>query len=441
LTVSPRNRLRKVVILNTADEGGGAEIMSMAVLEGFAERGIDTWLLVGNKKGNDERVLSFFEGPHVDYRRFLNAHHIVARRIESRLGLESFSHAYSRQVMHLTGGSPPDLVLCHNLHGGYFDLRALPPLSRRVPVALRLFDSWLLTGHCASALGCERWRTGCGHCPDLAIPPAIKRDATAFNWRRKQRILAGGRYFVSAESEWMLGRARSSLLAPAVAGWKLIPGGVDLAVFSPGPQQAARQALGLAPDQHVILSVMNLGTDNRLKDFATIRQALLALRRREPHRRVVVLVAGADGADEQIAPDIALRRIGYLRSRARLADFYRAADMLVHSAVEEPFGLAVAEALACGTPVVTASAGGVREIVGHGRSGLAVPLRDSIALAEAIGALLDDPSRRAHMGEAAADFARQHLDRRAMIGALHAWCEDVHARWHADAGAPAHSDQ
>src|SRR5262249_23947832 len=160
----------------------------------------------------------------------------------------------------------------------------------------------------------------------------------------------------------------------------------------------------LAPDQHVILSVMNLGTENKLNDFATIRQALVALAQREPHRRIIVLAAGADGPDEQIAPNIVLRRLVYVRSRARLAEIFRAADVLANPALEQPFGLAVAEALACGTPVVTASAGGVREIVEHGRSGLTVPPRDPIALGESIGSLLADPSRCAAMGEAAADF-------------------------------------
>ena len=51
-----------------------------------------------------------------------------------------------------------------------------------MPVALTLHDEWLLTGHCAYTLGCERWRIGCGRCPDLTIYPAIRRDSTAENF-------------------------------------------------------------------------------------------------------------------------------------------------------------------------------------------------------------------------------------------------------------------
>ena len=277
-------------------------------------------------------------------------------------------------------GSPPDLVLCHNLHGGYFDLSALTTLSRRVPVVLRLFDSWLLSGHCAYPLGCSRWETGCGQCPDLSIPPAISRDATRANWRRKQRTLGNARLFVSAESQWILDRAKRSLFAPAVEEWKLIPGGVDLATFSPGPKAAARQALGLAPDGHVALFVANQGMENAFKDFPTVRAALVELSRREPDKVLELLIVGSEGPEERISAGIVIRPLGYFRAPARLADAYRAADVYVHAAVEETFGLSVAEALACGTPVVMASAGGVLEIVHHERTALIVPPRDSAGL-------------------------------------------------------------
>lgn len=421
-----------MVIVNTADLGGGAERMSMAVLDGFTALGIDTWLLVGDKKTDHPRVMPFYLSPIFDYRPYdtlLGQAALEARRRAHRwLGMEDFNHPYAHRILELTG-SPPDLVLCHNLHGGYFDLRALAGLSRRVPVVLRLFDSWLLTGHCASALGCPRWQTGCGRCPDLTIPPAIRRDATRFNWRRKRQIFRGTRLFVSAESQWMLNRARQSLLAPAIAESRLIPGGVDLDTFSPGSQSDARRALGIEPKGHTILYVANRGAENMYKDFHTVRDALLELARRAPDKRVELLIAGADGPEERIAPGIVMRRIGYIRSPARLANLYRAADIYVHASIEEPFGLSMVEALACGTPVVMASRGGILEMVQDERTALVVPPRDPIKLADGIVRLLDNPSLRAALGAAGAASAKAGLDVRTMVGALHEWCSEIHAAW------------
>ena len=220
---SGKRPLRKVVIVNTADLGGGAEHMSMAVLDGFTRLGVDTWLLVGDKKTDHPRVMPFFLSPLFDYRPYEKVLYQAGlefrHRADRYLGLEDFNYPYANHILELTG-SAPDLVLCHNLHGGYFDLRAIAALSRRVPVVLRLFNSWLMTGHCASTLGCERWQAGCGRCPDLTIPPAIRRDATNFNWHRKRRAFDDARLFVSLDTQWMLDRARRSLLAPAVVEYR-----------------------------------------------------------------------------------------------------------------------------------------------------------------------------------------------------------------------------
>ena len=420
------------MIVNTADEGGGAERMSMATLDGFEALGTETWLLVGQKRTDHPRVLPLYLSPHLDYRRYDSRWQRAAlegrRRLDRWLGLEDFGHPYSHRILDLTG-SPPDLVLCHNLHGGYFDLRALPVLSRRVPVALRVVDSWLLTGHCAIPLGCPRWQTGCGRCPDLRLPPAIRRDATRVNWWRKRRILRGARLFVSAETQWMLDRVRRSLLAPVVEGWSLIPGGVDLDTFAPGSRRAARQELGVDPEAHLLLFVANLGPDNPFKDFATVRGALGELARRRLGRRIELLAVGSEGPEERVGGDVVVRRAGYVRSPERLAMFYRAADVYVHAAIGETFGLSVAEALACGVPVVTASTGGVLEIVDHERTALVVPPGRPVELADAIVRLLEAPSLGAAMGAAAAATARTRLDRRSMVARLHAWCAEIHASW------------
>jgi glycosyltransferase involved in cell wall biosynthesis len=431
--------LRKIVIVNTADEGGGAERVSIAVLDGFLDLGLDAWLLVGNKTGNHSRVIPFHSSPFFDYRPYMNLQLTEAlerqRSIDQSLGLEDFNHPYSHQISQLTG-SAPDLVLCHNLHGGYFDLRALPSLSSRIPVAVRLFDSWLQTGHCAYSLGCNRWRTGCGKCPDLTIPPAISRDGSGANWLRKERIFQNSRLFVSAESQWMLDRAKQSVLVPAVVDWRHISGGVNLDIFSPSRREDAqsRLDLDLDPEANVLLYVANQGSANRFKDFDTVHRALEELSRQSA-RKIVLLVVGSIAPDQNVGPGILIRHAGYIASQNRLAEFYRAADIMVHSALEETFGNVVAEALACGTPVVAASGGGVVELIHHGRTGLIVAPRQPAQLAEAISELLNARALRARMGAAAAEDARSQLDSRVMIRNLKSWCTEVHSAWHAQAAS------
>jgi glycosyltransferase involved in cell wall biosynthesis len=85
----------------------------------------------------------------------------------------------------------------------------------------------------------------------------------------------------------------------------------------------------------------------------------------------------------------------------RLADLYRAADMLVQPSVcREGYGLPVAEAMAVGLPVVAANHGGLLDLVVPGETGLLVPPGDVAALADAIETLLREPARAHAFGTA-----------------------------------------
>ncbi len=405
--------LRKVVVVNTSDIGGGAERVAMSVLDGFEQLGTETWMVVGQKVGSHSRVLSVYESPHVDYRRFSSgvqrARWSLRRRLEWSAGLESFSHPYTRMLPDMAGPRP-DVLFCNNLHGGFFDLRQLPRISGEVTTVLRLADSWTFTGHCAVPRGCERWQLGCGDCPDLTIPPEIGRDATRRNWKRKRKIFSRSRLFVVAPSRWMLERARRSILAPAIVDAAVIPNGVDLDNFRPdGPREAGRNSLPR------LLFVANNGSANRFKDFSTLRDALGLLK-----APVELVAVGRAGQAESIGGS----RIRHLPRQEpdSLAALYRSADVYVHSAPEETFSLTTAEALACGTPAVAAAVGGISEVVDDGRNGLLVDPGDPGGLAAALERILSDHAGRRRMGAAAAALARDRFDRSRMVSELHAFC-------------------
>lgn len=81
--------------------------------------------------------------------------------------------------------------------------------------------------------------------------------------------------------------------------------------------------------------------------------------------------------------------------RSRIAEAYRAADLIWYPTIEpEPLGLVPIEAMATGTPVVVSDAGGMRETVVNGRSGVRVRTNDEGALAVASLGILSDPKMR-----------------------------------------------
>jgi glycosyltransferase involved in cell wall biosynthesis len=90
-----------------------------------------------------------------------------------------------------------------------------------------------------------------------------------------------------------------------------------------------------------------------------------------------------------------LVEVGYVPDE-QLPVYYSLADVYVSASLMEGFGLTIAEALACETPVVAAEAGSVAEVVGPG--GILVPPRDPENLADAISNLLQNPEQRRELG-------------------------------------------
>jgi glycosyltransferase involved in cell wall biosynthesis len=427
--------------VNTMDVAGGAERVALGLHQGYLAAGHDARLVVGRQVEGGRGVLSLSDAPRLDpvgrigradsrllspldrcvhgagrVRRSLDARIDGARRWRNaRAGREDFDFPASRRILDLFA-TLPDLLHCHNLHGGFFDLRTLPQLSSRLPVVLTLHDAWLLSGHCAHSFECDRWKTGCGSCPDLTIYPSVERDATRFNWNRKRALFARSSVFVTAPSQWILDRATQSILRPATQGTRVIPNGIDLTCFVPAANRAAvRSELGIAPDTRVLLFAANGIRENPWKDFRTMRSAVARVAASVEGRTLLFLALGESGASEWI-DGAEIRFVPYERDAHRLARCYQAADVYVHAARAETFGLTIVEAMACGTPVVATAVGGIPEIVravGHVRdsdaTGFLVPPADPAAFASAILGLLSDEPLRERLGRQAAEDARRRF--------------------------------
>jgi glycosyltransferase involved in cell wall biosynthesis len=129
-------------------------------------------------------------------------------------------------------------------------------------------------------------------------------------------------------------------------------------------------------------------------------------------------------------------RVHFLGDRADVPRILAGLDVLVHTAIDEPFGRVLIEAMAAGKPVVATRGGGVAEIVEDGVTGYLVPPRDAAAVAERI-ALLADERRRSVMGQAGRNRALTHFTLDAYGNALTAVLARVLT--HTPAAAPYHA--
>ena len=418
----PDTLSRHIVVVNTADRGGGAEVMASRLFRGYQQRHGSTSFWVGHKNLEDPAVLAALQLDRQQRDSAVpQALRAIRRSLKRARGLEDFDFPGTLGLLQ-AGGREADIVHLHNLHGGFFDLRALAAISQKVPVFVTLHDSWMLTGRCASPGPCSRWITGCGKCPDLQRPPVMPRDATAENWKRKQGIYSQSSLRIATPTHWLMDQAKRSMLAPAIIEARVIPNGINLEIFRPMEKNQARAALQIPGKAILLVSVAKEGTENPYKDFATLRGALSRLKC--GGRQVICAVLGRVAVTETLPNGVILRH-ERMAPPEEVARWLQAADLCVHSTREEVFGLVLAEALACGTPVVATDVAGIPEVVRHGIDGLLVPPGDADAFAAAMELLLFDPSRLMQMGRDGAGRARVEFDEARMVQAYLDWFEQV----------------
>ena len=176
--------------------------------------------------------------------------------------------------------------------------------------------------------------------------------------------------------------------------------GVDLQTFTPGDHKAARQRVGLSPDEFIVLFV---GRIQPLKAPDVLVTAVAQARANRPDLKVRAVICGGpsgSGLDKPTALIDLTRELGITEnvtflsptSRDGLADLYRAADVTMVPSHSESFGLVAVESQACGTPVIAAAVGGLRTAVAHNVSGYLIDGHDPRAYAAAIERFADDPT-------------------------------------------------
>ncbi|WP_202880844.1 D-inositol-3-phosphate glycosyltransferase [Kribbella amoyensis] len=201
---------------------------------------------------------------------------------------------------------------------------------------------------------------------------------------------------------------------PAKVG--VVNPGVDLDLFRPGDQAAARQAVGV-PENAVVLAFV--GRIQPLKAPDLLIRAAARMLDQDPSLRdrlVVAIIGGPSGNGMEHPESHAelARALGvddvtrFVKPipRAGLADWYRAASVVCVPSYSESFGLVALEAQACGTPVVAAAVGGLTTAVRHGTTGLLVPGHGVDDFADALRRIATDPVTRETMGGAAVEHAR-----------------------------------
>lgn len=274
----------------------------------------------------------------------------------------------------------PDVIHIHNIHGYFLNYQILFNflVQSDIPVIWTIHDCWLYTGHCYyyTFIGCNKWQTGCGHCPQQRkFPASWLVDRSRRNYIDKEKAftsLPKGLLTLVPVSEWMAGEMNRSFLSGCDI--RVIHNGIDTDTFSPQDGSALLARYGLE-GKHILLGVASIWSREKgLDDFLRLSTMLT------PDECIVLV-----GVDEHTAKRLPANIIPIRRTEnvQQLAQLYSVATAFVNPTWQDNYPTVNLESISCGTPVVTYRTGGSPESVTT-QTGMVVSQGDVDALLRSV---------------------------------------------------------
>ena len=288
--------------------------------------------------------------------------HGLWTRLTDRHGLAS--RRATRKFIKEIEALKPDVIHIHNIHGYFLNYKLLFDYLKTadIPVVWTIHDCWLYTGHCYyySSIGCDRWKTGCGNCPQRkAFPTSWFIDRSVGNYKDKAASFNSikDKLTIVPVSRWIREEMSQSFLKDVQPD-----------------DTAVRERYGLG-QKHIILGLASIWCKEKgWDDFVRMSEMI-------NDDEVIVMVGVSEEQQKQLPSNIvAIRRTDNVR---QLAELYSAAVAFVNPTWQDNYPTVNLEAIACGTPVVTYRTGGSIEAVTE-KTGYIVEQGDVKGLLDAV---------------------------------------------------------
>jgi glycosyltransferase involved in cell wall biosynthesis len=403
----------RVLHINATSHTGGAARAMQRLHTALLERGHQSQFLVGRTRCPEDPTVHLIWDEVAGFRSFPDRlKSRVGNQLERYIGIHPWAN---RTNLHITDTDLyrwADVIDLRNLFGRYFNLWCLPALSADKPVVWRMPDLWAVTGHCAYPYDCQRWKTGCYHCPLLTgtgrqkVEPApTVWDGTRRVWKAKRDIYTRSRLHVIVTTRWMKEQVQDSILADALS-ISVISNGVNLETFKPVEKSQARRLLDLPGEETLLLWAAG-GKGNYRKGYHLAVQAMKALQMADPGAPALVTM-GEDEGWNQPESLLKVHHLGYVRDSAIQALVYSAVDAFLCTTLADGQPQTALESLACGTPLIAFDLGPMPDLAIPGKTGYLARKPTAEELMQAINEFLDEPHPRERLRE---NCRREALDK------------------------------
>ena len=389
----------KILHISTSDLAHGAAISAYNLHLALKDLGHDSKILVSVKESNDASVFPLKSKPTHWLEKVLYKLNIYTDRFFNQITIQNILSSLPINLAQNPLVQEADVIHIHNLHWqeNHFSILTLNHVCNIKPVVWTFHDMWPITGHCIQSLDCERWKTGCGKCPDLQMSMAIKIDTTAILYQIKKKIYASVPFTVVTPSEWLKDLVTQS---PLMLGHTVncISNGFDPTLYRAIPKDQARQVLGINSDnpKKIILFCVAYW-DATFKGYSTFEKSLLQIK--STYSNLFLLGFGHGNFSDLIQEHFSTLTFGYVKAEKLKAILYSAADLMVFPSLGEAFGNVVMESMACGTPVIAYRTGGIPDMIEHLKTGYIARHKDIDDLTQGIKILLENDELRSEMSK------------------------------------------
>lgn len=306
---------------------------------------------------------------------------------------EQFTFFATKRLIKLVRRQP-DIIVLHWL-SGFVNAKNIAELAQhyQCPVVWRFNDMAPFTGGCHYTHGCLGYQSGCGNCP--AIASQRTNDLSSQNIQFKKQHLQQIQLLFVASTTEIHEEISQSTIGQISQIHKIFPA-IDSSRFKFTTQPAAAAHFGLPTDKKIVLFVAGTFFEER-KGFAEIVQLLAHVKEMAPAHLLATLSFVFVSSDTELPPtELALpyTKLGSMPP-SELFQLYQASTVFVSASVQDGGPMTLCEAILAGTPALAYDIGIAKDIVQDGVTGHLIPLHNSLAMAQALLALLQLPPDKA----------------------------------------------
>lgn len=374
----------KVLHLVAGDLSGGAARGAYWLHQGLLRLGVDSKIMVSGKSNTvDASVIALSEDKFSRVKSIFRSQidPLILKAYKNRRGNIFSTGLVGSDFTKTEHYKQTDIVHLHWINAGFVNIKHLKKIDK--PIIWTLRDMWPLTGGCHYALDCDRFKVGCGGCPQLGSHSSSDLSSLVYN--RKTKYISK-KLIVVGISRWLTDQAKQSLIFKDHRCLTIL-NNINTEEFQKIDKDEARKILGINTDKKVVLC----GSTN-LKDFYKGFQKYLDALPYLKNDGVLLCFFGRFDHELISGLNFEYKSFGYLNDNISLNLVYAGADVFVAPSIQEAFGKTLAEAQCSGTPVVCFDATGPKDIVDHKITGYKADHFDSKDLAKGIDWVLNAPN-------------------------------------------------